>query len=278
MKTTILTILTALVILALIGCDQNSDIVYVYEEDYPPPVPQGVSSTTGDEEVLITWLPIDDVNGDFATYVVYRSDHHPDTGYWEIGQTTHEYFVDDYNITNGHTYYYAVSSMDVDGNLSALSFETVQDTPRPQGSGEVMFDFDYLPNFAGWDFSEAGNINYLNSACDLYLEYHPGDGVYYLNVANIYTDIQDMGYTGDFDEIGYAPAEGWSQNGWYEVILFHTYVIWTDDYHFAKIRVTEIGEDYIEFEWAYQVAVDNQELKPKVEHDSNYLRHPQDGE
>lgn len=277
MKTMILMILAGILTLAFVGCDQSEDIVYVYDEDYPPPVPQGVYSVTGDEEVLIRWLHIDDVNGDFASYVVYRSDHDPDTGYWEIGRTTHDYFVD-HEVVNGHTYYYAVSSVDVDGNLSVLSYEYVHDTPRPQGSNEVMFDYGYLPNFAGWDFSAYDNVNYLNSACDLYLEYNDGDGVFYFNVGNIYTDIQDMGYTDDFDEITYAPADGWSQNGWCEVILFHTYVIWTDDYHYAKIRVTDLVDtDHIIFDWAYQVAIDNQELKPKVERDESYLRHPQDG-
>lgn len=276
MKTTIMTIILALATLAFIGCDQSDDVVYIYEEDDPPPVPQGVYSVTGDEEVLIRWLPIDDINRDFATYVIYRSDHDPDTGYWEIGRTTNLYFVD-YEVINGHTYYYAVSSLDMDGNLSALSYETVMDTPRPQGSGEVMFDFEYLPNFSGWDFSAATNLHYLHTDCDLFLEYYPGDDVFYLNVGNIYVDIQDMGYTADFDEIGYAPPDGWSQNGWCEVILFHTYVIWTDDFHYAKIRVTDIGDDQIIFEWAYQVAEDNRELKPKVERDSSYLRHPQDG-
>ena len=276
MKMMVVIVLTALATPIFIGCDQKENVVYVYKEDSPPPVPQGVYSITGDEEVLLHWLPIDDVNRDFATYVVYRSDHHPDTGYREIGRTTNEYFVD-YNVINGRTYFYAVSSMDVDGNLSALSYETVHDTPRPQGSGEVLFDFNYLPNFSGWDFSEADNVHYSHSACDLYLEYYPGDGVFYFNVGNIDTDIQDMGYTANFDEIGYSPAEGWSQNGWFEVICFHTYVIWTDDFHYAKIRVTNIGDHHIVFEWAYQIDAGNRELKPKVERDDNYLRHPQDG-
>ena len=275
MKATFLMILMA-VSLAMAGCDNNNDVVYVYVENDPPPVPQGVNSVTGDEEVLIYWLPIDDINRDFDTYVVYRSDSHPDTGYWEIGRTGNEYFVD-HDVINGHTYFYAVSSVDYDGHLSALSYEDVQDTPRPEGSGEVLFDYNVLPNYSGWDLSAAYAVNYLNSACDVFLEYYPGDDVFYFNVANIYTDIQDMGYTDDFDVIGYAPTEGWSQNGWCEVILYHTYVIWTDDYHFAKIRVTGLSDDHIIFEWAYQVDGDNPELKPQVERTSDYLRRPQDG-
>jgi hypothetical protein len=101
-------------------------------------------------------------------------------------------------------------------------------------------------------------------------------------VANVDTDIQDMGYTADLDEIGYATDQGYSELGWCEVILHHTYLIWTDDNHFAKVRVTSIAADQIFFDWAYQVDPGNMELKPKpkpkFERDPNYLRHPQGGE
>ncbi len=278
MKTMFLTVLIAAAALMMVGCDQNNDekIVYVYE-DVPPPVPQGVYSVTGNEEVLLYWLPIDDVSNDFETYVVYRSDFDPDTGYIEIGRTTNEYFVDD-GLTNGYTYYYAVSSLDIDGNLSDLSYENVFDTPRPQGTGAVVFDYETLPSYAGWNLAAAVNVNYLNTAADFYLEYFSGDGVFYFNVGNIDTDIQDMGYTDNFDEIGYSPEYGWSANGWLEVILYHTYIIWTDDNHFAKIRVTGISTDHVIFDWAYQVAPGNLELKPIVEKAPDYLRHPRGGE
>jgi len=279
MKTALTTLLMLLAALLLFGCDNDNDYIVVeeviYYEDDPPPVPQGVYSVTRDNAVLLYWLPIDDINGDFASYVVYRSDHHPDTGYWEIGRTTAEYFVD-HDVANGYTYYYAVSSVDFDGNLSDLSYEYVLDTPRPQGANAALFDFNVLPEFSGWDFSEAAVVDYLAPTCDLFLEYFPGDDVFYFNVATIYTDIQDMGYTENFDEITYSPEFGWSQNGWCEVILWHTYVIWTEDDHFAKIRVTGITDDRIIFEWAYQVAPGNLELKPRVNDrvPEEYLRHP----
>jgi hypothetical protein len=277
MKTTLLTILIAIAALIVVGCgDDDDEIVYIISEDGPPPVPQGVYSVTGDEEVLLYWLPIDDVNNDFLTYVVYRSDHHPDTGYWEIGQTTSEYFIDG-NVNNGHTYFYAVSSLDMDGYISDLSYEMVFDTPRPEGTGAAMFDYNTLPDYAGWDLSAAMAVNYLSGNCDLFLEYFDGDDVFYFNVSNIDTDIQDMGFTNNMDEITYSPEYGWSQNGWLEVILGHTYVIWTDNNHFAKIRVTALGNESIIFDWAYQVDPGNLELKPKVEREDEYLRHPRDG-
>ncbi|NMC45170.1 MAG: hypothetical protein GYA46_14715 [candidate division Zixibacteria bacterium] len=257
------------------GCeDDDHDQILVPVDNTAPPVPQGVYSVTGDGEVLLYWLPIDDVDGDFETYVVYRSDFDPDTGYWFIGETTQEYFVDD-SVVNGHTYYYAVSSIDHDGNLSALSYEYVFDTPRPQGANAVMFDYNAVPSYAGWDFSAMQTVNYLSVNCDIYAEYLSGDDVFYINVTNEDVDIQDMGYTVSLDDIGYSPDAGWSQNGWLEVILGHTYVIWTADNHYAKIRVTAIVDDHIIFDWAYQVDPGNPELKPLIKRLPGYLRHPE---
>ena len=276
---TLMIILAGLAALVLVGCDDNNDTVVNGPSDYtPPPVPQGVYSVTRDNAVLLYWLPIDDVQGDFYKYVVYRSDVDPDTGYAEIGTTSginSVSFVDN-DVINGHTYYYAVSSLDRSGNLSALSYELVFDTPRPQGVNRTVTAMETTPDFAGWEFANSSNINWQSIYCDFYLDYddNPSVGrVFYLNAANDNTDLQDMGYTNDFDEISYAPDSGWSKNGWTEAIVGHTYVFWTADNHFAKVRVTAINNDNIMFDWAYQVATGNPELKPRPPHPAGYLHH-----
>jgi hypothetical protein len=38
-------------------------------------------------------------------------------------------------------------------------------------------------------------------------------------------------------------------------------VIWTADNHFAKIRVTAVSPNFVEFDWAYQIADGNPELR-----------------
>lgn len=276
---TLMTTLLVIMTLTVIGCDCDDDdcvIAPEYIENDPPPVPQGVYSVTRDEAVLLYWLPIDDVNGDFSRYIVYRSDSHPDTGYWAIGETTGEYFVDD-DVVNGYTYYYAVSSIDYDGNLSDLSYEYVFDTPRPQGTNRTVFDVYTLPQYSGWNFANELVVPDSSVYCDFFLEYVAGDDVFYFNVGNLMTDIQDMGFTYDLDEIDYSPEFGWSQNGWYEVVLGHTYVFWTADNHFAKIRVTAINDNNVIFDWAYQVDEGNPELKPKVPHTEDFLRYASGG-
>jgi hypothetical protein len=260
----------------LAGCDDDNDSPLNSHISTPPQIPQGVYSVTGDGAVYIHWLPIDDINNDFAFYAVYRSDTHPDTGYWEIGTTDDIYFIDD-NVINGHTYYYAVSSVDVDGFESALSYEYVPDTPRPEGFGQTIYDYISDPSRAGWDLDNYHLVDWQSPGCDFYLEWLDGDGVFYFNVGNTLTDIQDMGYTGHFDEIDYSPPadSGWSDNGWCEVILHHTYIIWTDNNHFAKIRVTSIGSQSITFDWGYQIDPGNRELKPRVNNNFGVLTEAQ---
>lgn len=272
-------LIAALAALGLTGCDCDDDCITNSRTDAgPPPVPQGVYSITGDGQVFIYWNHVDDIEGDFDYYIVYRSND-PDTGYWSIGETVENEFVDN-NVSNGQTYYYAVSSVDNIGRLSDLSYEYVFDTPRPENYNQRIYDFNTNPDNAGWDLANQRIVAYNSIDADFYIEYFDGNGVFYINVANIDTDIQDMGYTDTIDEINYSPVDGWSQLGWAEIILGHTYIIWTDDNHFAKVRVTaiDVPNNSIVVDWAYQVDTGNPELKPlitpkpKFDRPDNYLR------
>jgi len=50
-----------------------------------------------------------------------------------------------------------------------------------------------------------------------------------------------------------------------EVIAGHTYIVWTRDDHYAKLRVSGFTRSYgILFDWAWQVAPANPELKIRV--------------
>ncbi len=191
-----------------------------------------------------------------------------------------EYRYVDETAINGVTYYYAVSAVDNAGHVSELSAENVFDTPRPEGQEEV-FDFAVIPEAAGFSFAAQTALSWDNAAADIYVDrvYLDVDetvSVFYINAANINTDLQDMGYTSSLDDIGWAPAEGWSLVGWMEVILHHTYVIWTADNNFAKMRILSINSNSIVFEWAYQTDEGNPELKPvvleKPVHDADYLK------
>jgi hypothetical protein len=243
--------------LLLIGCYEED----VYQADLEAPaVPRGVYSITGDEEVILSWYP--NAENDLAGYRVYRGAAERGD-YFLIATTGAVQFVDR-NVTNGRTYYYAVSAYDRSGNESDLSYDLVFDTPRPEGYGVRLFDFNVTPAVAGYDFATFRPQHYQSPGTDVYFEYHAPSGGLFLNVANAQTDIQDFGYTDSLDDIGYAPVDGWSPLGYVECIAGHTYVVWTDDDHYAKLRVVTVNPGFVEFDWAYQTAIGNRELKAHV--------------
>lgn len=248
----------AMLALMLLACDPD-----VFERDNEPPaVPRGVSSITGDGRVTITWYP--NHEADLDGYHVYRS-RNANTDYFRIGTTGMPSFVDT-DVVNGRTYYYAVTAFDRRGNESDLSYDLVHDTPRPAGRGVRLFDYRLYPDIAGYDFSAYRVRHYRDAATDIYFEYHQESGGFFINVFADDTDIQDYGYTSSMDDVSYAPEQGWSALGYVEAIAGHTYIIWTHDNHFAKIRLISVNSDLVEFDWAYQIDEGNPELlaAPKV--------------
>ena len=102
---------------------------------FPPTVPTGLAAvaTTGDNGVGnaidLSWQPVTDP--DLAGYVVYRREG--DGGWQRIspaGPLVPPAFHDA-QVQPGHSYHYAVSSIDQGGNESARSAETEESVPNP---------------------------------------------------------------------------------------------------------------------------------------------------
>ncbi|MGQ0720410.1 MAG: hypothetical protein ACT4PE_02425 [Candidatus Eiseniibacteriota bacterium] len=255
-------ILPVFLTVVLAGCDDDT-IVFV--EDRPPAVPTGVTTITGDGRVDVLWNPVRE--DDVAGYGVYKNDtlegdysriatiHDPETTSYV-----------DFDVTNGVTYYYAVDAFDHEGHESALSYEAAFDTPRPAGSGTNVVEGQGI-DFSEWDSS--GFVTSSSSADVVLLDL---GGVLHARgtlINGFWNDIQDLGWTASLDDVSWAPAEGWSvsPNG-VELILGHTYVVWTHDSYFAKFRVTSLTivpgapPSSITVEWAYQIDHNNPELSP----------------
>jgi hypothetical protein len=233
-----------------------------YEEECdnePPSPPRGVYSITGDKKVYLYWIP--NTENDLAGYRIYRANSY-EGPYFKIGETNCESFVD-FNLTNGVTYYYAITAFDFSGNESDFSYEIVFDTPRPEGI-EYLESYTYDPFEAGYDFSEYEVKYYLDPQTDFYYEYDEDLNTGFIYARDEDTWIQDMGYAENFEEIGYAPTEGWSKIGVLEAIEGHIYIFWTRDNHFAKIRIEKIYGNKIKFRWAYQTDEGNRELKKPI--------------
>ncbi len=234
-----------------------------YYDDIPPSPPSGVATLTGDNWVEISW----DYNreNDIAGYNVYYN-YTYEGKYTLIGSTEGNIFLDD-EVENGVTYYYAVAAYDYNGNESELSYDVAYDTPRPEGYNQRLFDASLYPDISGYDFSAFEVIPFDALETDVFFEYY--QGAYYLTVWQE-NEIQDMGATYDIYDVTEAPLSGYApmfegENVKYEeAVVGHTYVIWTFENNFAKIRINQILNDKIIFDWAYQLVPGNVELKPRI--------------
>jgi hypothetical protein len=219
---------------------------------------------TGDNAVKLSWLA--NTERDVAGYRVYEapcaSGH--DCPYTRIGSTDVTTFTVT-GLTNGVTRYYAVAAFDDAGNESDLSYDTVFDTPRPQGSGAELLSFLTSPASAGWDFAGERSRRWDDPLTDMF--YGDNGSVSQMFVP-LTGDIQDAGYASSLDAVDFAPSAGWSPTGSVELIVGHCYVVRTPDNHYAKFRVNPFiaagsGPPIVDFDWAYQVATGNRELKAR---------------
>jgi len=249
-----------------IACDSRDNTYYPHDNEAPT-VPSGVGTITMDSSVKVYWNPINMAPEDYdlAGYKVYISnDNEIFNPLATVDNDVTEYTVT--GLSNGHTYYFAVSSFDTHGNESELSVETVYDTPRPEGFDQRIYSFN-VPQYehiSGFDFSQEEALPWNHRDCDFFLEYDTTLQASYLWLATEHSYIQDMGYTDSFDDITYAPGSGWSSFLYIEAIVGHTYVILTADNHYAKVRITRLPFDPAYsaiFDWGYQVDPGNRELK-----------------
>jgi hypothetical protein len=232
------------------GCEQH----FIAPDLTPPVPPQGISTATGDNLVEVFWVR--NTEPDLAGYNVYVSNS-LNGAYTLLGTTKDAYYLDN-GARNGATYFYALTAFDVAGNESPLSRDVAYDTPRPEGYDVPLADYRTAPGLAGYDFSTYSIGQYNDKYTDIFYEYYQGR--YYLDVWTD-SDIQDMGYTKNVYDIGEAPAAGWSPTKDAQLIAGHTYVIWTWDNHYAKVRVKSISASRIVFDWAYQLDPGNARLK-----------------
>jgi hypothetical protein len=242
--------------LLLLFLSQACDVYDPYNEFdvTPPAVPKGVVVLNGDNRVDLFWN--DNRESDLSGYNIYVSDSY-DGRYELIGSSRHNSYID-YGAWNAETYYYAVTAYDYNGNESELSVDVVYATPRPEGFNQSIFDYLNFPDNSGYSFSNYGVYAYDDINTDFFFENYSGQ--FYLDVWDD-TDIQDMGPTNDIYDIEYAPAYGWSPTKDAEAIVGHTYVIWTWDNHYAKIRISSMTSERVVFDWAYQLVEGEPQLK-----------------
>ncbi len=273
MKTRLLGLLLVLGGLFLAGCEECYDNDCTYVDDHAPAAPTDYYSVTGDGEVALYW----DANqeSDLDGYKVYWNDK--PSGYFKLITFTKNNYYIDRNVTNGQTYFYAVSAVDYSGNESAMTYGDIFDTPRPEGYNQrlMTYNVDQWANEAGWDF-DFERVRYWNDPrADIYYEYiwdaTNRVGHHYLNVTGGDVQIQYWDIVDNLDAIDWAPETGWNNVEWYELREREAYVLRIrkpgGETHYAKIQIRKLDEGVMYFDWAYQIDPDNRELiigeKPK---------------
>ena len=238
------------------GCDDEEH----FRDTTAPNPPINVKTFARDGRVDISWSP--NAERDVAGYNVYYATEY--YGRYEmIGSTSNTVYVDN-DAVNGSIYYYGVAAYDYDGNESELSYDEVYGVARPEGYGRIVYDYINFPDLAGYSFSENKVYPFNDLMTDFFFENYEGD--YYLNVWEE-ADIQDMGPTDDILDITLAPTSGWiplveGDNVKYVTAqVGHTYIIWTVDNHYAKIRISNMTQQRVVFDWAYQLVEGERSLK-----------------
>jgi hypothetical protein len=284
-----------LLALALTGCEEDCVNCLL---SIPPAVPAGVYSVTGDGKITLYWdyLEYPD-RKHLVAYNVYRRDSEDgplDSAEWErLGSVPVDQPYDDftyryvdYDVINSFDYEYYVTAVNDAGNESLPSYETVIDTPRPEGYNLELHDLNLNPALSGFNFSAlspAGRTDprEADTPADIYVVFE--NDVPYVQTARAGVSLQDFGTFLEevYDEEGYvidtivrldwvswAPLEGYSQTGRAELIYGHAYIVEifeddTDELHYAKFAVTSIRSDShtVEVAWAYQEVEGLPELK-----------------
>jgi hypothetical protein len=234
-------------------------------DNIPPSPPSGIQVLNGDNRVDLSWIR--NRENDLAGYNIYFSTSY--NGQYElIGSSPNNYYIDE-GASNGILNYYAVTAFDANGNESELSKDVVYATPRPEGYNQTIFDYRKFPKSSGYSFATYSVVSFDSSLTDVFFENY--NGKYYLDVYTD-TDILDAGLTKDIYDIPFAPTSGWSTTKDVSAIVGHTYVVWTVDNHYAKIRVNNITNERVTFDWAYQLIQGNTQLKPSANRIKNENR------
>jgi len=264
-------ILIALAIIGLglfiVSCDDNP--TYVHGDYYPPRV-TGLVSITGDQAVQLLWDPIylDDISYYKIWYAPQDADPSDPHEYTYIADVSASHADwTDYDVENGTTYYYVVTAVNDAGYESEMS-DYVMDTPRPEGHDVTIYDYHDASHVdrSGYDLYEHIRVPYDTVTCDFYADYDTDYDLFFITVRFDDYYIQDFGYASNFDDIGYAPPEGWSSFYGIEAIEGHMYILKLyhfDRFHYAKVWITDLDpvDGTMRFSWAYQTDPENRELK-----------------
>jgi hypothetical protein len=261
------------------GGESASDVVVevLVPEFVPPPVPSAPLVIALDNANYVTWGPSARGAADFSHYRVYLDDG---SSVFILGETDSEGFLD-LLAANGNTYAYFVTSVDLDGHESEGSL-LAEGTPRPDFSGEWIYDYFAVPQSSGFRFVEDESVLPIVDGDDPFRHFRletdidgwwlvpgPEAAVY---PAGFQTTALKCGPGADAGctDLSVAPSSGYVAQD-IQIGAQESYVLRVvgDDgqLHYGVIRVTLLGFDQNDdpimiFDWAYQLQAGNPNLAP----------------
>lgn len=261
------------------GVETESDFsveVFV-PQPIAPPVPDASFVVALDDANYLVWGTESRSAGDFSHYKVYLDDGSTS---FLLGETDSEGFIDLLAV-NGNTYAYFVTAVDADGHESEGS-AVIEGTPRPDFTGELVYDFFDAPASSGFRFQEDETVLPIVDGTDPDRHFRfevdvsgwwivpgPGSAAYATPFA---TTALTCGVGADADcvDVPSAPLTGYvttdrsilAQESWVLRVI-------GDDgqAHYGVIRVAHVGvdqdgNDFMIFDWAYQLQANNPNLHP----------------
>jgi hypothetical protein len=118
-----------------------------------------------------------------------------------------------------------------------------------EGYNVVIGDYETMPDYAGFDFSEAKCVPFDDRQVDMFFE-DAGSSAYM--VVGEDSEIQDLGRTSSLHEINALGMVEWSRS--HDVVLEErrSYVVKTWEGHHAMFRVMSLVPDRVVFDWIFE--------------------------
>ncbi|NNF12612.1 MAG: hypothetical protein HKN72_05295 [Gemmatimonadetes bacterium] len=256
--------------------DAATTVVVFVPQWVAPPIPDATSVIALDGANYILWGAASRAAGDFSHYKIYLDDAGTSL---LLGETDSEGFLD-LLAQNGSTYGYFVTAVDTDGHESDGSV-IGEGTPRPDFSGELLYDFADVPANSGFLFSEDESVVPVvdgSDPADFDFRLEQDINGWWMVLGDNAAVYQDgfattalkcgVGADATCVDVPVAPVSGYV-TGDMQLLTETSYVLRVvgsdGELHFGIIRVTHLGtdqngDDLMIFDWAYQLQANNPDL------------------